>query len=62
VYLDDGNGAELATSGDVGVVLIFVTDDDDVIGVVVTGLWGRSMTVVFVLGELKSNDNRDLWK
>ena len=63
VYLD-GNGAELATKGDVGVVIL-VTDGDfivvdvvDDVGVV-TNL-GRSMTVLFVFGELKSNDNRDL--
>lgn len=67
VYLD-GNGAELATMGDVGVVvIIFVTDGDfiTVVDVVdddvgdVTN-FGRSMTVLFVFGELKSNDNRDL--
>jgi len=61
VYLD-GNGAELATKGEVGVVIL-VTDGDfivvDDVGVV-TNL-GRSMTVLFVFGELKSNDNRDLW-
>lgn len=63
VYLD-GNGAELATKGEVGVVIL-VTDGDlivvdvvDDVGVV-TNL-GRSMTVLFVFGELKSNDNRDL--
>jgi hypothetical protein len=62
VYLD-GKGAELATMGEVGVV-IFVTDGDlvDAVGVeIVVGVLGRSMTVLVVLlGELKSNDNRDL--
>lgn len=47
--------------------MIFVTDGDfDAVGVetdvgVDTNLDWRSMTVLFVLGELKSNDNRDLW-
>lgn len=70
VYLD-GNGAELATIGDVGVVIL-VTDGDFILAVAVVvvvvtlpvgvkaNFCGRSMTVVFVLGELKSNDNRDL--
>lgn len=66
MYLD-GKGAELATIGEVGVV-IFVTDGDfDAVGVetdvgVDTNLDWRSMTVLFVFGELKSNDNRDLWE
>ncbi len=69
VYLD-GKGAELATSGeDVGVVMIFVTDgdlfaigveiDDEDVGVETNFDW-RSMTVLFVFDEFKSNDNRDL--
>lgn len=58
VYLD-GNGAELATSGDVG-VFSFVTDGDFLVGVdeVVGFEW--SMAVFVIVGELKSNDNRDL--
>jgi len=71
VYLDDENGTlELATVGEVGVFnLDVVTEDDvvgdfinvvavvdDVVGVVVVTNLGRS----FVVGELKSNDNRDL--
>lgn len=62
VYLD-GNGAELATSGDVG-VFNFVTDGDlivgvdDFVGVCTTFEW--SMTVFVIVGELKSNDKRDL--
>lgn len=60
VYLD-GNGAELATRGDVG-VLSFVTDGDFVVGVHedVVGVWAILAGFVIV-GELKSNDNRDLW-
>lgn len=60
VYLD-GNGPELATRGDVG-VLSFVTDGDFVVGVHedVVGVWAILAEFVIV-GELKSNDNRDLW-
>lgn len=60
VYLE-GNGAELATRGDVG-VLSFVTDGDFVVGVHedVVGVWANLAGFVIV-GELKSNDNRDLW-
>lgn len=54
MYLD-GKGAELATNGEVGVLILVVV----VVVGVVTNL-GRSMTVLFVFGELKSNDNRDL--
>jgi hypothetical protein len=59
VYLD-GNGAELATSGDVG-VFSFVTDGDFVVVGVdeVVGVCGN-LTVFVIVGELKSNDNRDL--
>jgi hypothetical protein len=60
VYLD-GNGAELATRGDVG-VFSFVTDGDlaVVVGVdEVVGVYSAFGCVVIV-GELKSNDKRDL--
>lgn len=67
MYLDDEKeGVELATNGEVG-VLILVTDGDLVavdVGVVDgvdANLIERSMTVLFVFGELKSNDNRDLF-
>lgn len=64
VYLD-GNGAELATRGEVG-VLSFVTDGDlavvvgvdDDVGVCANLRW--SMAVLVIVGELKSNDKRDL--
>jgi hypothetical protein len=66
VYLD-GKGAELATIGEVGVVIFVTVDGDLVVAVgvdIVVDEVGRSMTVLFVLllllGELKSNDNRDL--
>lgn len=63
MYLD-GNGAELATEGDVG-VFSFVTDGDLVVGVDdVVGVranLGWSMAVFVIVGELKSNDKRDLW-
>lgn len=55
MYLD-GNGAELATRGEVG-VLSLVTDGDLVVGVDDVA----TTTVLFVtVGELKSNDKRDL--
>lgn len=59
VYLD-GNGAELATRGDVG-VLSFVTDGDFVVGVHedVVGV-SANLAGFVIVGELKSNDNRDL--
>lgn len=62
MYLD-GNGAELATRGDVG-VFSFVTDGDFVVGVdefvgVCADVWW-SMTVFVIVGELRSNDKRDL--
>lgn len=41
------------TDGDL--IVVDVVDD---VGVVTN--FGRSMTVLFVFGELKSNDNRDL--
>lgn len=59
VYLGDEK-EELVTSGDVGVVMILVTEvvgverEDDFVGVVT--YFGSSI----VLGEFKSNDNRDL--
>lgn len=64
VYLD-GNGAELATSGDVGVFNLVTDGDlivvgvDDVVGVLANLGW--SMAVFVIVGELKSNDKRDLW-
>jgi hypothetical protein len=58
VYLD-GNGAELATRGDVG-VLSLVTDGDFVVGVH-EDVVGVKANFVVIVGELKSNDNRDLW-
>lgn len=59
VYLD-GKGAELATSGDVGVVS-FVTDGDFFVGVdEVVGVCAK-LAVFVTVGELKSNDKRDLW-
>lgn len=64
VYLD-GNGAELATSGDVGVFSLVTDGDLIVVGVDdVVGVWanlGWSMAVFVIVGELKSNDKRDLW-
>lgn len=58
VYLD-GNGAELATRGEVGVFNI-VTDVgvDDFVGVWANFEW--SMAVFVIVGELKSKDKRDL--
>lgn len=70
MYLDGKGAEELATNGDVGVVIL-VTDGDLFVAVGVEIVVdednlvdvdddGRSMTVLFVFGELKSNDNRDL--
>lgn len=49
------------TEGECFVALVAVVgvDNDDDVGVVVVTYLGRSITV-FVFGELKSNDNRDL--
>lgn len=61
MYLD-GKGAELATIGDVGVLILVVAVGVEIVvdDVGVDTNLGRSMTVLFVFGELKSNDNRDL--
>lgn len=62
MYLD-GKGAELATNGEVGVLILVVAVGVEIVVDEVgvdTNLGRRSMTVLFVFGELKSNDNRDL--
>lgn len=59
MYLD-GNGAELATSGDVGVFsfVTVVVGVEDKVGVCASFEW--SMAVFMIVGELKSSDKRDL--
>jgi hypothetical protein len=59
VYLD-GNGAELATRGDVGVFSLVVTDGDLAVVVGVDEVVGVCSAFGCVIGELKSNDKRDL--
>jgi hypothetical protein len=67
VYLGDEKEAELVTNGEVGVVMIFVTEGDfvDVVGVEREDDVGVVVVVTYlgssiVLGEFRSSDNRDL--